>query len=245
MKQKLYLYFYKARYFALYVFLFIAVLMMLWLYGFGVFNSETLPAGFSSRIQLLGLLLMLIILPAYLSAAMVFGQRRSLQLAQKAEEKGAYKFAEKIKVPPLSFLLCGAAFGVIYSMFNLPDVEINTSIVNNKVYFALASSQILLWLLVGLTLATRFYVAREFYLAGRKVHIDLFEMSNLKPFGLSGLKDALVIVVGLALTTLQSLDAQFRLNNYLQAFAVILPAMGILMVLPMYCLLAVMLGSIR
>ena len=85
-----------------------------------------------------------------------------------------------------------------------------------------------------MTLAARYHVARIFYSAGKQVQLDIFETSNLKPFGQAGLTDALLVVVALAITTLQSLDAQFRLYNYITAFSVILPAMAVLMVTPMY-----------
>ena len=43
-------------------------------------------------------------------------------------------------------------------------------------------------------------------------------------------------MVALAITSLQSLDAQFRLYNYVTAFAIVIPAMIVLMVMPMYSL---------
>ena len=61
-------------------------------------------------------------------------------------------------------------------------------------------------------------------------------MSNLKPFGHAGLTDALLIVVAMAITALQSLDAQFRMYNYITAFMITIPAIAVLMVSPMYSL---------
>ncbi len=56
----------------------------------GVFETSTLPAGFTTRTELIGQLLILIIMPAYLGMGTIFGLRRSLQLAQTSQQGGNF-----------------------------------------------------------------------------------------------------------------------------------------------------------
>ena len=176
---------------------------------------------------------MLILMPSYFAMGIVFAQRRSLALAQLIRSQTAFDFTHHVESIPGRNLLIGFVCGFAFSFFNVPGVGI---IVSSNVMYAIALAQILLWSLVGLLLAARFHVARAFYNAGKRVKLDIFEISNLKPFGQAGLTDALLIVVALAITTLQSFDALFRVDNYTNALLVALPAITVLMVTPMYSL---------
>jgi hypothetical protein len=133
-------------------------------------------------------------------------------------------------------MAAGITLGFAYSFLNLPSAGITSLSSGQSALAAIATGQIFIWVTAGLTLSIRLHVARIFYLAGKQVQLDIFEMSNLKPFGHAGLTDALLVVVAMAITTLQSLDAQFRMYNYITAFIVTIPAIAVLMVSPMYSL---------
>jgi len=98
---------------------------------------------------------------------------------------------------------------------------------------ALLLGMILLWTSVGTVLASRLYVSRLFVAAGRRVPIDPYEQSTLEPFARAGLVDVLLVAGALVFTTLQSIDAQCRPENYLYALVVAVPAGAALLLWPM------------
>jgi hypothetical protein len=235
MNQRLHAFIYEDKYSGLILAVGLLLLLTIWYASFGIFSMHT-TVGFDSRLQLVGQVLLLILLPSYLAAALIFAQRRSLQLAQQIQSVAVFNFAHYIELVPRRTLLIGCLVGGFFSLLNLPGDPGFIIRSNSSVVYVIAVGQILLWVFVGFLLAIRFHVARTFYKAGKRVKLDIFEPSGLKPFGQEGLTDALLVVGALTITVVQSIDAQFRLGNYMNAFLVTLPATTVLMVMPMYSL---------
>jgi hypothetical protein len=236
MNQRINFFIYEYKYSAAVTFLAAASLLTLGYASCGLFDTSILPNGFTTRTELVGLVLMLIIMPSYLASGLILGQRRSLQLAQESDTTGGHQFAERIIAMPTSYLVTGSILGFAYSFLNMPNEAFAAFILADISLMAITVGQIIVWTTTGLVLASRYHTSRAFYSAGKHVHLDIFETSNLAPFGKAGLTDALLVVVALAITSLQSLDAQFRLYNYVTAFAIVIPAIIVLMVMPMYSL---------
>lgn len=90
---------------------------------------------------------------------------------------------------------------------------------------ALALGSMTIWLLSARLLCVRLHNALLFGQLGRDhTAVDLFRPHTLRPFGYAGILDLLIVMGVLALTPLQALDAQFRLENYFWALAIGLPA---------------------
>jgi hypothetical protein len=233
MNQRFYWFFYEARYSGYIIFVGVFSILTTWYTVSGVFSFQTLP-GWRSQLEPVGQALMLIILPSYLAVAIVFAQRRSLLLSRQIESQQDFDFTHHVVRFPERKLFVGMVAGFVFSFLNLPG-DIRTILSGeDRVLIAIALGQMLMWTFVGLLFALRYHVARAFYEAGRQVDLDLFEVSNLKFFGQAGLTDALLIVIAMVITTLQSLDTQIRLYNYINTFLVTLPAITVLMVTPMY-----------
>ena len=90
--------------------------------------------------------------------------------------------------------------------------------------------------MVGLVLTYRLHTALCFYKKGKDVPVDLYDKSKYEPFARNGLDDVFGITVLLVLTILQSLDARFRLGNYVTAWVIAFPAAVSLLILPMLSL---------
>ena len=76
---------------------------------------------------------------------------------------------------------------------------------------------------------------RQLSLVGRHhTTIDLLATDRLAPFARAGMLGVFLTMGGLAITPLQALDAQFRLENYLWAIIFALPAAATLLLLPMW-----------
>ena len=89
-----------------------------------------------------------------------------------------------------------------------------------------------LWLVIGLLLAVRIQAAHAFRRLGQQVRFELHRLERLEPLARSGLLDVLVIAGALALSPLQSLDAEFRWYNYSFALLVAIPASAGLLLWP-------------
>jgi hypothetical protein len=97
----------------------------------------------------------------------------------------------------------------------------------------LVGGMILVWIAAGAVIASRLYVAALFRKAGRHIPLDPYEHSALEPFARNGMGDVLMIMGTLVLTTVQSIDATLRYENYAFAMLVAVPAALALLFLPM------------
>ena len=198
------------------------------------FSPENLPPGFSSTGQLMGINLLLVLVPAYLISAWGLLHRRSwVLLGQVDKLPPGHDFQRRLQTPT-SWLILGGAIGVIYAMlFNLPVGSVVEFIEGGPLLICLVSWMVVVWLCVGVVLASRLYVAGLFFEAGKSVSLDPYDQSPLEPFARAGMGDMLFVVGVLVLTTVQSIDATFRYENYLYALAVALPAALVLLLRPM------------
>jgi len=92
--------------------------------------------------------------------------------------------------------------------------------------------QFVLWTVVGLVIAVSFHNSVLLYKLGKLVEIDIYDLDSLNPFGRTSLIALLMIMGALALTPLQSIDAEFRWDNCSTALVVCIPAAITFMLLP-------------
>jgi hypothetical protein len=138
---------------------------------------------------------------------------------------------------PTRYLLAGLLAGLVYGVaFNVPFTQVGRVLAGNGPLIGVFMGQTLLWTAVGFLIAARLYVVSLFYRYGKQVEISIFEQSRLEPFARVGMLDVVITVGAMAITTLQSIDAHFRLGNYLSALLVTIPAATALLVTPMWTL---------
>jgi hypothetical protein len=205
----------------------------------GVLLPRSVPDAFSSPEQLLGQVLLLILTPSFLIVYLVIAQRRSVALAEKL------RTSRLVTADPAEWLtnirrravLLGASAGFLYGLFlNLPPDWRNDFARLGIQVQSIAISQLVLWTLIGFVLSYRLHTAIAFFKQGKLVPIDIYDTSKYRPFARNGLDDVFGITVLLVLATVQSLDAQFRLENYVTAWIIAFPAGASLLILPMLSL---------
>jgi hypothetical protein len=212
-------------------------LVLLWnglLYsGTGLLGADAQSLGLSSQAQLIGMILLMTLMPMWLLACFIVTQRNSLAMALKLDER----LASAVIAIPGRYVLAGFAGGLIYALvFNVPTDQVDRLLSGDGPMIAIFCGQVLIWVCVGLLLSIRLYVGNQFYRLGSSIDISLFEQSRLQPFARVGMLDVAIAVGCLAIATVQSIDAQFRLDNYLTALLVALPAAAALLVRPMWTL---------
>ena len=198
---------------------------------FSVGVMQQVPAPYESALELLGLLLLFTLLPSYLFIGVVYSQRFSRRLALEIDEFDQV-LEHAIVYPRPGYLLIGIAGGLFYAnVFNVPQPfwqQLTLPTIQ-----AILLGQNLVWLCIGFAIAIRLHTAWQFNQAGKLVPIDIYEQSALRPFSRNGLVDVLLAMGALSLTSLQSIDAEFRFENYMYALIVSIPAATTLGLLPM------------
>ena len=188
---------------------------------------------------MLGQALLLILVPSFLITYLILAQRRSMGFANRLVG------SHVVTSDPANWLqeirgrtvLIGTLLGLLYGVFlNLPDEWRNNFLDLGYQIQSIIVGQAIVWTSVGFVLAYRLHTALAFYRTGKLVSIDLYDTRKYVPFARNGLDDVFGITMLLVLATVQSLDAQFRLGNYLNAWIIAFPAGASLLILPMLSL---------
>jgi len=185
--------------------------------------------------QIWGSILNYVLITGYLLAAVVYlyrGHRDVVrQLAPLIDDQAAVTDAladPKSRAVGVA-LLAGALFGL--SQYS--GVLLNSlTTVNPWLDLSVFAANEITWLTVAFTAVCRVSDARSLRRLGRKVRVDLYDLSKLRPFGSAAIRDVLVIMGALALMPLQALDAEFRLINYRDGLIVGLTLSGLLFLIP-------------
>ena len=195
----------------------------------GLLPPETVPEGFSSPEHLLGLVILLAIVPSYIIVTQRFLYRRTREIAGDVSPQ----LMEQVSGVPwlimAAWIIAGLGYAVV---FNIPQSVLEFFSLPPDAQ-ALVYGQLVVWGMTFGLLGWRVRCARLVDEAGLTAPYDLFEPGKLRPFAQSGLGDVLVLAGGLVLSTVQSIDANFRWVNYVYAMAVLLPAMIYVAVKPM------------
>ncbi len=180
------------------------------------------------------MVLLLVLMPAYIIVSFIYAQRRSLDLARQIDAANQLTLSTVIKHPPKRAVLIAAVLGFLYAIaFNVPGNGANL-LTTSPPERAVILGQLLIWSMMGCLLYVRIHIARAFRRASESVTVDIFEPSRLRPFAQSALTDVLIIVIGLVLSTVQSLDFSFRPDNYSKALVILVPAIIFLSLYPIW-----------
>jgi putative Mn2+ efflux pump MntP len=213
-----------------------AALLTIFFLVAGTFQAKVLPQYFTSLEQLHGTVILLILVPTFLLVFLISGQRRSMRYAQELFDNGASDQRPDAWLRPINARvpLIGMGFGLLYALLvNTPLAWLGDFFHANSVARSIVIGQAILWTLVGLALSYRLHTAFSYNKLGRTVRFDLLDFRRVAPFAKNGVDDVVAVAILLALSTTQSLDAQFRLENYAAAMLIALPAAGFLFLLPM------------
>ncbi|MEM7218415.1 MAG: hypothetical protein AAF515_08630 [Pseudomonadota bacterium] len=204
-------------------------------YGSGNFDrTTTLPRSFDTFRQLVGINLVLILSPAFLVTTTGYLHRRSLRLlAQLPAPIDQAALRARIHAPA-RWLWCAAIAGALYGIFfNLPIRSVEQLFADGARTFTLIVLMVLVWIWAGLVIAIRIHVSGLFLEAGRSANLDPFDLRSVYPIATSGNGDIVLCLGAMAIVSLQSIDANFRYQNYLYASLVAIPAATALWLRPM------------
>lgn len=214
------------------------IVLSLFFWGSGILFPSEIPSYARSSWQITGMALMLILVPSYVAGATVVMQRRSLALVDQLRGELADAALADAAMKSIRSALrrtwpWGCLVGVVMGILNVDVVHVLTKSTTPRIDMGIGAGQILLWLSIGLNVGMRVIVAREFSRLGEHVRFSIFHLDRLRPLARSGLIDVVTIAVGMTLTPLQSLDAEFRWANYQFPLMTLVPAAIFLFLWPM------------
>ena len=208
----------------------LAVYASMWAFGSGV-NKTML-----SDLQAYGTAAMFAIHPVYFLGAMVFQATRAQALTETfASTPRIDAFRERIFRMPVwtpAVIVLGALLG---AQQNIRLIQYMTS----KGEYGMADvvfvvGNIMVWAAVGLLLTWRIRLSLALSQVGNAVQIDLLDFSNIIPIRKLATTDVLIVMGALSFMALQSLDAQFRLSNYVWGMLAGVPSALILFLTPLW-----------
>lgn len=211
------------------------VLLLIFL-GTGAAFPDPRSTHFANPVEILGTFLLFCLLTPYLLMCLLACIRSNNCTHQQFEEQLArqidrYQFMHWW---PLAVLV-GIAFAVFDNInweamvFDPEAEEFLTSVM-------LVVGQVLLWSVVFLVLFINSHECWVLGRLGKLVSIDLYQINALNGFGRAGLNSFLMVVGALAITTVQSIDQEFRAVNYVNGLLVGIPGALLMVSLPIWSL---------
>lgn len=207
--------------------------------GYGlVFVYSTPPklTGIDSTAHLVGTLLMLILLPGYLLAALRFLHRET-ELTLKAlapmhpDATEAYRRLHTLPRGWPIFLLFAGLFGLQQNDSVVAQLMRGDQFAGIDLTIMFGNT--LLWMIVGVLLAWRLPMSMALRQFGLQLYVDLYDMDKVRPLTHLATRDVLVVAGAMAFMPLQALDAEFRWANYQAGLFVGLPAAVFMLLLPL------------
>jgi hypothetical protein len=186
--------------------------------------------------EIIGVILLLTLLPAGLlmwftawvrSSESLFADIRSQMDAPAELGVKRYQFGRYWPVAA-SLGIAYAVYGSIVPSSQVYDPQSEVFLIS----MALTFGQLFMWSIVGITIFFVFHDDWLLYHYGKSVRVNIYDLDRLNGFGRAVLSQFLMVVGALALTTLQSLDREFRWYSYAYGLYVGVPSAIIFVLLP-------------
>tara|TARA_B100000959_G_scaffold264188_1_gene304388 strand:+ start:1439 stop:2428 length:990 start_codon:yes stop_codon:yes gene_type:complete len=209
------------------------------LFGLFVVTGSIYPAETSdSPLEATGIFLLCSFLPAYLVMCML-GMLRNRPVMQNSLKQVLPddKHALLTQIDKPRYWLVWVVIALVFAVTaNISWSTLSFDTSNERFVFSLTVvfAQFVLWIVVGLALSLNFHNALFLHRLGKLASIDIYNLDSLNPFGRFTLSGLLMIVGAMALTPLQSIDAEFRWDNYRNAFVIVVPAAFVFLLLPIW-----------
>jgi hypothetical protein len=206
-----------------------ASLGALLLWWSGTYNIETPPPYWGSTGQMMSFAIAYPILLGYIIGMVPLVTARSSRHLNALRPVLAGDAAETIsrlnRVDPTR-LWIATGVGIVLGLANIDVVTIFgfREMPPNSVDLSLAAASMVLWVVMARFIYLLVHNAWLFSELGEHhTRVDLYRPRTLRPYAQVGILGLLAVMAALALTPLQGLDAEFRIENYSWAFAVGLP----------------------
>lgn|GEM_PF-1759373 len=188
----------------------------------------------SSNLQLYGTIAIFVFLPAYLIAMILYIRRGTLtaldRLAPLCVNPESQALVQSIheglgRVSALAWplIVVGVVVGILQGSFGVVQHLFTTGNLD-RMDAGFIAGNFVVWLAIMLLLCWRIPVSRLLRKLGEELNVDVYRLHLAQPLTRMATIDLLAAVGAMSFMALQSLDAEFRLANYLVGALIGIPA---------------------
>lgn len=204
-------------------------------YAVVVSASEGEPCCWNTDAHLWGAILVYSLTPAYLIGSVTFlwfGTREAITELLPCLPAGSERQIDRLPEAWLS--LAGVLGGTAFALIQFSGLFGSEGAITNPwLDLSMVGGNVLVWSTVGWLGVQRLHAAMVLNSLAARVVVDLYDPAALQPFARICIRNVLVIMGALAIMPLQSLDAVFRLDNYIFGLLFGLPMAAALFLLPL------------
>ncbi len=205
------------------------VLLSVSYYALAVALTPEPTCCWDSQARLWGTFVLYSLTPAFLLAGVVILWRgNQAALAELEGVLGREEIAEARFSASGGAVAVAVLLGLVFALGQFGSLLFSPeNLVNPWVDLSMMGGNVLVWTIVGWFSVIRARAAWTFRKLGASVQVDLYDPDSCKPFATVAIREVLMIMAVLALMPLQSLDAEFRLDNYIFGVGFGLPMAGL------------------
>ena len=228
----------KMRYPVLWIGIAVVTPLLLLFFLTGVIYPDSDAVLFERPLESTGLFLMMSTLTAYVLMCFTGALRSGASIHASLDPLlGNEVNHVAIRSGRMGFWPVGVMLGVYYALNSNIVWSVLSFDVNDPAFMlsvCLVFGQVLMWSAIGFVLFFSIHEGIVLHRLGKLVKIDLYNLDSLNGFGRSALTGFLFVAGALALTTLQSLDREFQVDEYINGLYVGIPAAILLVLLPIW-----------
>ncbi len=173
-------------------------------------------------------------IPAYILLVSTYLWRETHRLLDDLKLADGVDVIAKVLQPPRLLLLafCAVGAGVAITQYSSTLWHMN-QLSNAWLDLSMVVSNLITWTLTAWLVAARLYAGIAMLTIGRRFSVNLYGLSEVRPFGRMAILNVLFVMGIIALIPLQSLDFEVRWVNYKDALTFLLPVAVAMALLPM------------
>ena len=174
-------------------------------------------------------------IPAYILLISTYLWRQTLKLLDDLQLTDAADVKAQVLNPPLLYPLvfCVVAATVAISQYMSTLVQVPL-LDNAWLDLSMIASNLVTWTLAAWLVSSRISAGIAMLKLGQRYPVNLYHLSEVRPFGRMAILDVLFAMGIIALIPLQSLDFEVRWVNYRDALMFVLPVALAMTLLPMW-----------
>jgi len=174
-------------------------------------------------------------IPAYILLLSTYLWRHTHKLIDDLWPTDAADIKARVLNPPLFYPVAFCTLAASVAIAQYASTLMQLSLLENIwLDLSMIVSNFITWTLSAWLVSSRIFAGIAMMKLGSRYPVDLYNLSEVRPFGRMAILDLLFAMGILALIPLQSLDFELRWDNYQDALLFVLPVAFAMTLLPMW-----------
>jgi hypothetical protein len=197
--------------------------------------SEGPGCCWASDANLWGTIATYSVIPAYILLVSTYLWRQTQKLLGDLRLTDPIDVKVQVLNPPLLYPLAFCTVAATVAIIQYAGTLVQFRVLDNAwLDLSMIVSNFITWTLSAWLISSRIYAGIAMLKLGRRYPVNLYNLSEVRPFGRMAILDVLFAMGIMAMIPLQSLDFEIRWVNYKDALAFVLPIALAMALLPMW-----------